>query len=373
VAPELMDFMKERAFHHRSREFQEIYSETRRLLRYLFQSQSEALILASSGTGAMECAARTVLRPGDTAIVLNGGKFGARWLELCSICGAKPVNVAYEWGDTADPMLLEDALRRHPQARAVFATHCETSTGVLNDVRTLAETMAGGGALFVVDAISSLATAPFKLDDWGIDVAVGASHKGLGLPPGLSFVCMSESARRLTSDGGAASLYFDFHRARQSQSRNESLFTAPTYLVAGLYRSLKTIEERGLEQTWQGYEHLARCMREAVQALGLELLPRSGPSPSLTAVKAPENVDVKALVATMASKFRIQLAGGQGKLQGKIFRIGHMGDVSTSDLLQALSALELALLEHGYRGFDLGSSLRAFQSLQSTQERTQVQ
>lgn len=360
VASDLMDFMKERAFHHRSRPFQDMFAEARRLLSYLFQSESEPLILASSGTGAMECAARTVLRPGDTAIVLNGGKFGARWLQLCGVCGANAIDVTYEWGDSAAPAMLREALHRHPQARAVFATHCETSTGVLNDVLALANVMAGGRALFVVDAVSSLVTCPFKMDAWGIDVAVGASQKGLGLPQGLSFVCLSERAR-LATGGQPTSLYFDWHRARESQMKNEPVFSLPAFLIAGLYRRLQEIEERGLERTWLGYERLAHAMAKGIEALGLKSYPNGCAAPSLTTVTAPPNLDVKAFVATIAAKHRLQFAGGQGKLQGKIFRIGHMGDVSPSDLLQALSAVELGLLEQGYRSFDLGGSLRAFQ------------
>lgn len=347
--------------HHRTNEFQEILKEVEEGLKYVFCTKNDVLIFASSGTGAMEGSVVNLLSPGDHAIVVRGGKFGERWAEICSAYGINVVPIDVEWGNAVTPNEIEIALRDNPSVKAVFITQCETSTGVGTDVKAIAKVVSQTDAVLVVDAISSLGAMELKMDEWGVDVVVSGSQKGLMIPPGLAFVALSEKAWRLVSQSKCPKYYFDFIKARKALQKTDTPYTPAVSLVIGLNEALKMIREEGLENVIERHSKLAQAARSAMQAIGLELFSKY-PSNTVTPVKIPAGVDGEKLVKSIRSKYGISIAGGQEELKGKIFRIAALGYVSEFDLLTGISAIEMELLEQGFK-VELGKGVQAAQEV----------
>ena len=362
VPEEVLLEMAKPVVHHRSEEFGRLFAQVQEDLKYLFQTENPVLILTSSGTGAMEAAVANLLSREDTALVVRGGKFGERWGEICEAYGVRYVAVDVEWGHAVDPEDVRKALREHPEVRAVLATQSETSTGVLHDVKALAEVAREADALLVVDAISSLGAHPLPMDEWGVDVVLTGSQKGLMLPPGLAFISLSERAWKATERSDLPKYYWDLAKARSSLSKGQTPYTPAVSLVVGLARSLKILREVGLESLWRRHARHAEATRRAVGALGLELFSHS-PSNVLTIVKVPDGVDGKALLKS-ARAYGATFAGGQEKLSGKVVRITHLGYMDDFDTLSAVAALERALRDVGY-DVPLGKGVAAAQEVLS--------
>ena len=233
------------------------------------------MVFAASGTGAMEAAFVNFLRKGDTAIVVDGGKFGERWGKFAKAYGVNAVVLKCEWGQPVQPSAVEQALRENPQAKAVYVQANESSTGVYHPVQQLAQVTARTGAILVVDAISALGAMPLPMDAWGIDVLVSAGHKALGLPPGIAFLAASEKAWKLNESADLPRFYFDLKRERDSQRKNQTAWTPAIALVEGLDESLAMFREEGLENVFARHERMARAARAAMQALGLTLYSKS--------------------------------------------------------------------------------------------------
>ncbi|RLB03439.1 MAG: aminotransferase [Deltaproteobacteria bacterium] len=355
--------MAQPLIHHRDPAYEGIFQEVREGLKYVFQTEQDVLVLASSGTGAMEAAVVNTLSSGDGVLVVRGGKFGERWGEICEAYGLRVVPLDVTWGEAVDPMLVERTLEADPSIRAVLVQACETSTGVLHPVKELAEVVRGReGTILVVDAISALGAVDLPMDRWGIDVMVAGSQKALMLPPGLAFVALSEKAWGFVGRSNLPRYYFDLSQERSSQQKNQSHFTPAISLVVGLRESLRMIREEGLQQVFRRHELLARATREAVVAMGLELLAPEAPSPSLTAIKVPQGVDGAGLKRSLEEEFGLVVAGGQGPLKGKIIRIAHMGYFQPADVLQVIAALEVQLKRMGYP-IELGKGVRAAQEV----------
>ena len=344
--------MAEPIIHHRTPQFQKIFKEVLENLRRLFQTKNDILLFASSGTGAMEAVVANLLSPGDKVIVVKGGKFGERWAEICLTYGLKVIAIDVQWGKAVEPVRIEEALDE--TIKAVFTTLCETSTGTLNDIQSIGEIVKKSEAVLVVDAISGLAADELQTDSWNVDVVVGGSQKGLMLPPGLSFVSVSERAWNLV-ENKSPSYYFNFKKYKAALPKPDTPFTPAISLIIGLRESLRLIEEEGLRNVFLRHQQLAAATRAGVQEIGLELFSQR-PSNALTAVKAPAGINSSKLVSVMRDKFKVWIADGQGELKGKIFRIAHLGYMERFDVIIALSGLEMALQEMGYK-LELGKAV----------------
>lgn len=349
--------MAQPMIHHRTTEFQEILKEVEDGLKYVFCTKNDVLIFASSGTGAMEGSVANLLSPGDTAIVVVGGKFGQRWAEICTAYGINIVPLDVEWGDSIKPKDIETALKNNPSAKVVFITQCETSTGAATDVEAIAKIVSRTETVLVVDAISSLGAMELKMDEWGVDVVVSGSQKGLMIPPGLAFVSLSQKAWNLVSQSRCPKYYFDFVKAKKSLQKADTPYTPAVSLIVGLNEALKMIRAEGLENVIARHAKFAHAVRSAMQAIGLELFSRC-PSNTVTPVKVPSGVDGEKLVKNIRSKYGISIAGGQEEMKGKIFRIAALGYVSEFDLITGISAIEMELLEQGYK-VELGKGVQA--------------
>jgi aspartate aminotransferase-like enzyme len=345
--------------HHRSPEFEQVFARVREGLQWLFQTKQDVVQFAASGTGAMEAALVNFLRKGDTAVVVDGGKFGERWAKLAKSYGVSGVTLKVEWGNPVDPAAVERALKEYPGAKAVFVQANESSTGVAHPVQKLAQVTQKTGAILVVDAISALGAFDLPFDAWGIDVMVSACHKALGLPPGVAFLAANEKAWKLNETADLPRFYFDLKRERDNQRKNQTAWTPAIALVEGLDESLQMFREEGLEATFARHERLARGARAGMQALGLQLYSKA-PSAAMTTVLAPDGIDSEKLVKHLFKQYGIKLVGGQDAAKGKIFRIAHLGYFDDFDVLIVVGAIERGLSDLGAR-IQLGSGLSAAQ------------
>ena len=363
VPPAVLLAMAQPMIHHRTPEYEALFADVRRDLRLLFQCTNEVLMFAASGTGAMEGAVVNTLSPGDRVIVVRGGKFGERWADICQAYGLHVLPVDVPYGKSVDPAAVAGTLERAPASKAVFATHSETSTGAVHDIQALAGIVRRTEALLVVDAITSLGVMDLPMDAWGVDVAVSGSQKALMLPPGLSFAALSDRAWERVPLARLPKFYFDFARERKAIVGNQSAYTPAVSLVVGLRETLRLILTEGLPGVFARHDRLARAARAGVQALGLTLFAEH-PGAACTAVTAPPGIDGGAVVKGMRKR-GITIAGGQGSMKGKMFRISHMGYVDPFDVLTALGALEMVLADLGYPvgfGAGVGAAQRVLQA-----------
>jgi aspartate aminotransferase-like enzyme len=354
--------MAQPMLHHRTPEYEALFLEVRTGLKRLFQTSQDVVPFTSSGTGALEAAVCNTLSAGDTVLVLRAGKFGERWEEICRAYGVTVIPMDAPFGHTVPPSAFAEALRRHPEAKAVLVQHSESSTGVLHDVKGIAAVTRATPVILIVDAVSSLGIADLRMDEWGVDVVVAGSQKGLMLPPGLSFCALSEKAWGHVKASRLPKYYFDIATERKFVAKNECRFTPAVSIFVGLREVLKMIETEGLPNVFRRHERLARATRSGVEALGLELFAKAGPSPALTAVVAPRGIDSEAVLSTYSTSQNITIAGGQGEMKGRVFRLGHMGYVGDFDVITALAALEQVLQELGHP-VDFGAAVRAAQKV----------
>jgi aspartate aminotransferase-like enzyme len=354
--------MAQPMIHHRTPEYDAVAREVRAGLGGLVQTAQEVLVLACSGTGVMEAAVANTLSAGDTVAVVSAGKFAERWTEICRAYGVQVVELRAPYGETVPPERVAEALRTRPGLRAVLTQHSESSTGVLHDVRGYAAATAGTEALLVVDAVSSLGIADLPMDAWGVDVVVAGSQKGLMLPPGLGFCALSDKAWAAADRATLPRYYLDLRAERAWLARGEPRFTPAVSLVIGLREVLRMLETEGLANVFRRHDRLARATRAGVEALGLGLFAKATPSPALTAVLAPAGVDGEAIVAAYSRAHNITIAGGQGEMKGRVFRLGHMGYAADFDVIVALAGLEQVLAGLG-GPVDFGGAVRAAQKI----------
>ncbi len=350
--------MAQPIIHHRHPEFLEILTRVNKNLQYLFQTSHEVLTLTSSGTGAMDAAVCNLHSPGETAIFVNGGKFGERWGEILRAYGVQAVEIQVPWGDSVTPDQIQAGLKSHPSAKAVYLTHSETSTGAATDIKSIAAAVhQNSDAVVIVDGITAVGAMEMRMYEWQIDGVVTGSQKGLMIPPGLAFLALSEKAWNVAGRSTLPKYYFDLQKARKAFAENDTPWTPAVSLVIGVDSALEMVRQEGIENVWARHERLARGIRSGVQALGLKILGKC-PSNALTAVFIPESVDSKQFNKVLKNTYGITIAGGQGHLKGKIFRISHLGYYDELDMTTMISALEMTLRECGYT-FELGSGVRA--------------
>jgi len=360
IPPRVLETMARPIIHHRTPEFQKIIQEVEEDLKYVYQTKNEVLIFAASGTGAMEGSVVNLLSPGDKALVVRGGKFGERFGEICKAYGIEFAALDVEWGRAVDPNKIDEILKKDKKIKAVYTTLCETSTGVSTDIEAVGKVLKNYEAVLVVDAISALAAIPIKTDEWGADIVVSGSQKGLMIPPGLAFVSVSPKAWAMAEKSTLPKYYFDFKAYKKALGKTDTPFTPAVNLMIALREALKIIKEEGLDVIFERHKKMAFAVRSAVKAMGLELFSPDAYSDGVTAVKVPAGIDGEKLVKTMRDKYGVGIAGGQDELKGKIFRIATMGYITTSDLIVCLAILETVLSQMGYK-FQLGSSIKALE------------
>ena len=359
VPPEVLLAMASPIIHHRAPVYEKVLREVRDGLKYLFQTKNEVLIFASSGTGAMEGSVTNTLCAGDKVIVVEGGKFGERWANICQAYGVKVRVFPVEWGQAIDPALIGQALQEDPAVKAVFLQATETSTGVLYPVKEIAAIVSRyPGTIMVVDAISHLGAVELPMDEWKLDIVVAGSQKALMLPPGLAFAALSDKAWELVGKSTLPKFYFDFQKELKNIKQNQSAYTPAVSLVIGLAESLRKIRTEGLENVFARHARLAKATREAMLALGLKLYAATAYSNAVTAVVAPPGVDGQKVVKVLREKHNLTIAGGQDRAKGKIFRIAHLGFVDKFDVLMGVAAVEMTLQELGY-AVEMGKGVRA--------------
>lgn len=360
VPPEVLLAMSRPIIHHRTPRFKEIFSEVQEGLRYVFQTENEVLVFASSGTGAMESVVSNILSAGQEALTIQGGKFGERWTEICQAYGVKTKVIDVEWGKAVSAEQVKSVLKENPSIQAVFSTLCETSTGVATDIKAISEITKETEAILVVDAISALGAMDCYTDSWGLDVVVAGSQKGLMIPPGLSFVTLSQKAWRRVESSKSPNYYFSYKKYKDALKKDDTPFTPAVSLIIGLRESLRLIREAGIENLIAKYKKMAKAVRCSAEALGLKLFAPESSSDAVTAVKVPAGLDGDKLVKTMRDEYGVTIAGGQASLKGKIFRIATMGFIDEYDLMVCISCLEKVLYQMGYR-FKIGAGICAAQ------------
>lgn len=346
--------------YHRTPEAKQYLHEVMVGVQYVLQTKNDVITMTSSGTGAMEAALVNSVPRGGKAICVFCGRFGERWHKLWQTFGVNSIPVTATWGQTVTPAQVAKALAEHPDARAVCAVHSETSTGVKSDIKGYADLVAGTDAVMIVDAISSAGALELRTDEWNIDLLATGSQKALMLPPGLAFLSVSDKGwRAVDANPHPATFYFDLKKARSKLKDPDTSFTPAHTLIRALRLSLQRMRSEGIENIWHRHARMAHAARSGVQAIGLELY-ANPPAEGLTAVNVPAGIDGKTLLAKLEKNFGLKLAGGQDQLQGKIFRMAHMGYMDLFDVLAGLSGLELVLAEMGQR-FESGAAVAAAQ------------
>lgn len=336
---------------HRSSEFSAIMKEVYENLKWLFQTEEDVFIYTASGTGAMEAAIFNLVNPGDKVLSLVIGNFSERWAKIAKMKGADVETMNFEWGGAVCPNALKERLDADVNKEIKFVTliHNETSTGVTNDLQTLAAIIKKHGAISIVDGVTSVGAIPVKMDEWGIDVLVSGSQKGFMIPPGLAFLACSKKAWAVYEKCENPSFYFNFGAYKKSVAENTTPYTPNVSLIGALRETLAMMREEGLENIYNRHARLASMVREGVRKMGFKLFVDCDciGSNVITAIWPPEGVSVPDIRKTLSKDYDIVVANGQGKLQDKIFRIGHLGFVSERDVITALGSLEATLKKLG--------------------------
>jgi aspartate aminotransferase-like enzyme len=361
VPPEVLLEMARPIIHHRTPEFSAALGSARERMKPLYGTASEVIVLASTGTGAMEAAVINLLQPGEHAIFVNGGKFGERWGKLLAAFGVIGHEVRVEWGRAARPEQVEDAFKAYPNSRAVLVQASETSTCAVHPIASIGEVTRRRDAMLIVDGITSVGVFEQKMDEWGVDAFVTGSQKALMLPPGLGMVALSGRALEVAKTVKTPRFYFDLLKELKAQrDEHTTAWTATVSLIFGLNKSLEMIHAETLPHVYARHALMAEATREAALALGLKLIAPDNPAPGVTGILVPEGLDGGKLVKFLRDSLRVSIQGGQDQMKGKLVRIGHMGFLSPFDMLIAVAAVEMGLQEIGAK-IELGAGVAAVQ------------
>lgn len=349
VPPEVLLAQGAPLVYHRGPGFGDLLREVTEGLRWVMETSNDVLTYACSGSGGMECAVANSFSPGDTVLVVNVGNFGDRFKTICAAYGLDVRSIDYEWGQVAKAADVAAAL--DDDVAGVLIQHSETSTGVVNDIEAVGAAVREHPALLIVDTISGVGAAPLRVDDWGIDVAIGGSQKALMMTPGLAFMSVSERAWQAHRNATLPRFYWDWSAVKASYDREnpETPYTPAISLYQGLRVALRMLRQEGMDEVYARHARMSRAVKAGVRALGLDTF---GEDPEravcVTAVKAPDGIAGGALTKLIRAKYGIIFAPGQGRLKDTIFRIGHIGWLDETNVLQAMAVLEMGLDELGY-------------------------
>ncbi|WP_413389488.1 pyridoxal-phosphate-dependent aminotransferase family protein [Prochlorococcus marinus] len=360
VPENVLSSMSKHPIGHRSGDFQEIVKKTTEQLKWLHQTTADVLTITGSGTAAMEAGIINTLSKGDQVICGDNGKFGERWVKVAKAYGLEVKLVKADWGQPLDPNEFKRLLKedRDGKIKAVILTHSETSTGVINDLKTINnEVKSNSKAITIADCVTSLGACNIPMDEWGIDVIASGSQKGYMIPPGLSFVAMSKRAWEANEQSNLPKFYLDLKQYLKTSNKNSNPFTPAINLYFALEASLTMMQKEGLNNIFARHARHQKATQEGIKAMGLNLFTKeSFGSPAITAVE-PENIDAETIRKLIKNDFDILLAGGQDHLKGKIFRIGHLGFVNDRDIISVISALESTLDKIGELKIPIGRGI----------------
>ena len=333
---------------HRSKDFQDLVKSTTEKLKWLHQTENNVLTITGSGTAAMEAGIINTLSRGDKIICAENGKFGQRWVKVAEVFGLNVIKITSEWGKPLNPEHFKEILENdnNKEIKAVILTHSETSTGVINDLETISRYIRNHKkALSIIDCVTSLGACNVPTDEWGLDIVASGSQKGYMIPPGLSFISVSEKAWEASEKSNLPKFYLDLKSYKKSLKASSNPYTPAVNLVFALEESLKMMREEGLENIFARHKKYKLAVSSAMKALNFKLFAENNSlSPAITAIESKE-IDAEDFRKKIKEKFDILLAGGQDHLKGKIFRIGHLGYVNERDIISIISAISYTLLE----------------------------
>jgi aspartate aminotransferase-like enzyme len=363
IPPSVQQVMLAPMIGHRDQETKALLTRIQPKLKNIFGTLQDIAVIAGSGTAGLESAVVNTVNPGEDVLVLITGSFGDRFARICKTYQLTVHRFDYDWGTALDPEQIKAYLSQNPSIKAIFATYCETSTGVLNPIRDLAQVVKQvSDALFIVDGVSCVGAVETRMDDWGIDVLVTGSQKALMLPPGLTFVAANKRAWKKIEESKQARFFLDLRKYRDSSQQDSTPFTPALSLLYGLEQSLTLIESEGFPAVFQRHQVMKNMTRASMRALGIPLLTNDlVASPTVTALK-PDDFQPDLLRKIVKKDFGLVLAGGQNQLKGKIFRIGHMGYCSPADVIQVISCIEIGMYKLGKKT-SLGIGTKAAQDV----------
>ena len=343
--------------HHRTAEFEEIFHKAGQGLKKVFMTNEEVMILATSGTGAMDAAISNTLNRGDTTLVINGGKFGERWGKICKAYGVNFIEHIVEWGKAVEVKEIEEILLKNKNIKAILVQASETSTGVEHPIKEIAKlTKNRDDIILVVDGITAVGAFPVEFDKWGIDILIGGSQKAFMLPPGLAFISLSKKAWEFTKNSNLPKFYLDLNQAYKNSLKNTSPWTPAVNMVMGLNAVLEYFDKQGLENVFRRHTILSKATTQGFESIGLENFAKGCTSTALSVIKSPEGINAGDIIKGLKEKYGMIVAGGQDQAKGKIFRITHMGYVDKSDMISVIAGVEGILNEMNYP-FDTGTGV----------------
>jgi len=351
LPPEVLAIMSKQMINHRAAEYHALQTAVTNNLKAIYQTKNDLLLLTGSGTGGMEAAVVNMLSPGDKVLVVSIGNFGDRFASIAQAFNTNVIKLSFDPGKAADPALVRKALQDNPDVTAVIFTQNETSTGVTNDVQSLAKVIREFNKLIIMDGISGLGSIDCKVDEWGIDVAIGGSQKGWMAPPGMAFVSVSPKAWEYNAKAKTPRFYWDFGKAKQYAAKEEAPWTPAVNCIYALSVSLEMLLKEGLQNVFDRHTKIGKLCRDNAKAMGLKLVAADEKyaSNTVTSIYLPAGIEYKALSKSMRDEYKITITGGQGALDGKIIRIGHLGFVSEKDIVECWDALKAILAKMGYK------------------------
>ncbi len=364
IPPRVQQAMSRPMIGHRSGQFSKLFAETAAKLKPFFGTLQDVYVVTGSGTSGLEMAVVNTVQPGEEVAVLVSGAFGERFAKICERYGIVVHRLDVTWGEAITPELLAPFLADKPQVKAVFATYCETSTGILNPIKELAQVVREKTeALFIVDAVSCLGAVPCEMDAWGLDIVVTGSQKAFMLPTGLAFIAASDRAWKVIEQSKPQAFYLDLKAYRKSFAEKTTPYTPAVSLVFGLEEVIAMMEEEGLANIIKRHELLRDMTRAAMRALGIPLMTKDEfGSPTVTSLDPQGLFDAEELRKVLRTRHNLIVAGGQQHLKGKIFRIGHMGYCEPLDVIQIVAAIEMSLKQIGFE-VELGKGVKAAQEV----------
>ena len=345
--PDVQKILAQPMIHHRTPEFDQILSHALSGLKFLFQTTQPVFMHSSTGSGAMESALVNVLNPGDEVLAIVSGKFGERWAEMAEIYGAKVSRLYVAWGSGVHAEEVRTHLKNNPQTKIVMTQACETSTATVHDIKLLGEIVSETEALFLVDGITAVGAYPMPMDAYKIDALIAGSQKGIMLPTGLSFISLSEKAWAKSQTAKTPRYYFDLRKELKANQNGETLFSSPVPLVKSLEFVLTMIKNTGFELHFKEIKRRADFTRAIGQKMGLTLYSKS-PSDSVTAFNLPADMKGVELRTHLEKKYFVTVMGGQDQAKGKILRLGHMGYILDSHMIDTMERLAQALADFNF-------------------------
>ena len=333
---------------HRSKDFQDLVEITTKNLKWLHQTENDVITITGSGTAAMEAGIINVLSKGDKVVCGENGKFGQRWVKVAQEFGLDVIKITSEWGSPLNPEDFKNILEKDEkkEIKAVILTHSETSTGVINDLETISTHIRNHKkALSIVDCVTSIGACNVPVDEWKLDIVASGSQKGYMIPPGLSFLSMSDKAWKATEYSDLPKFYLNLKSYKKSLINNSNPYTPAVNLVFALDESLKMMKDEGLENIFKRHNRHKIALSEAVKTLNLKLFAdKKSLSPSITAISI-SGINAEDFRKDIKEKYNILLAGGQDHLKGKIFRVGHLGYVNDRNIITVIAAISNVLME----------------------------